>query len=145
MPSFIACLRAQVAQAATVHLTPVTLELGGKDPAIILPETNIEKWASVWMRGVLYVVNMETRFHTSFMDWLLQSKRRTKLYWHRAIHRSRIAIRTPRPDTHYTDTKAATGVRLHNISHSRSRPDAQVARYFRHVAKAILHPSTAGP
>lgn len=45
----------QVAQAATLHLTPVTLELGGKDPAIILPETDIEKWAPTWMRGVLCV------------------------------------------------------------------------------------------
>lgn len=39
--------------AATEHLTPVTLELGGKDPAIILPDTDIQKWAGVWMRGIL--------------------------------------------------------------------------------------------
>ena len=45
----------QVAIAATKHLTPVTLELGGKDPAIILPETDLNKWAPVWLRGVLYV------------------------------------------------------------------------------------------
>jgi Aldehyde dehydrogenase family len=45
----------QVAIAAAQHLTPVTLELGGKDPAIILPETNIEQWSSLWMRGILYV------------------------------------------------------------------------------------------
>ncbi|KAH9982949.1 Aldedh-domain-containing protein [Lactifluus volemus] len=42
----------QVAVAAAQHLTPVTLELGGKDPAIILPGTNIEKWGSLWMRGI---------------------------------------------------------------------------------------------
>ncbi|KZT72872.1 Aldedh-domain-containing protein [Daedalea quercina L-15889] len=42
----------RVAQAATEHLTPVTLELGGKDPAIILPHTNLQQWASLWMRGV---------------------------------------------------------------------------------------------
>lgn len=42
----------QVAQAATVNLTPVVLELGGKDPAIILPNTDLEKYASMWMRGV---------------------------------------------------------------------------------------------
>ncbi|KAG8901217.1 hypothetical protein FRB99_005472 [Tulasnella sp. 403] len=41
-----------VAQAATVNLTPVVLELGGKDPAIILPSTDLEKYASIWMRGV---------------------------------------------------------------------------------------------
>jgi acyl-CoA reductase-like NAD-dependent aldehyde dehydrogenase len=45
----------QVARAATTHLTPVTLELGGKDPAIILPGTDIERWNSLWMRGILYV------------------------------------------------------------------------------------------
>ncbi|KAF8528166.1 meiotic sister-chromatid recombination aldehyde dehydrogenase [Hysterangium stoloniferum] len=39
-------------KAAAVHLTPVTLELGGKDPAIILPNTDIEKWAPTWLRGV---------------------------------------------------------------------------------------------
>jgi acyl-CoA reductase-like NAD-dependent aldehyde dehydrogenase len=42
--------------AATQHLTPVTLELGGKDPAIVLPGTDIEQWSSLWMRGILYVV-----------------------------------------------------------------------------------------
>ncbi|KIY43606.1 Aldedh-domain-containing protein [Fistulina hepatica ATCC 64428] len=42
----------KVAMAATEHLTPVTLELGGKDPAIIMPGTDLNKWASVWMRGV---------------------------------------------------------------------------------------------
>lgn len=42
----------EVAKAATKHLTPVTLELGGKDPAIILPGTEIDKWASIWMRGI---------------------------------------------------------------------------------------------
>jgi len=41
-----------VAQAATKHLTPVTLELGGKDPAIILPGTNLNQWAPTLMRGV---------------------------------------------------------------------------------------------
>ena len=43
---------AKIAMAATKHLTPVTLELGGKDPAVILPGTDLEKWASIWMRGV---------------------------------------------------------------------------------------------
>ncbi|KZT30800.1 Aldedh-domain-containing protein [Neolentinus lepideus HHB14362 ss-1] len=42
----------KVAEAATVNLTPVTLELGGKDPAVILQGTNIKKHASLWMRGV---------------------------------------------------------------------------------------------
>ncbi|KIK99723.1 hypothetical protein PAXRUDRAFT_8676 [Paxillus rubicundulus Ve08.2h10] len=42
----------KVAIAATEHLTPVTLELGGKDPAIILPDTDLQKWASIWMRGI---------------------------------------------------------------------------------------------
>ncbi|KAG0705301.1 Aldehyde/histidinol dehydrogenase [Suillus ampliporus] len=42
----------KVAIAATEHLTPVTLELGGKDPAIILPDTDLKKWASIWMRGI---------------------------------------------------------------------------------------------
>jgi len=42
----------QIAQDATVHLTPVTLELGGKDPAVILPGTDLKKYASLWLRGV---------------------------------------------------------------------------------------------
>lgn len=42
----------KVAVAATKHLTPVTLELGGKDPAIIMPGTDLNKWVSTWMRGV---------------------------------------------------------------------------------------------
>ena len=39
--------------AAMEHLTPVTLELGGKDPAVILPGTDLNRWASLWMRGIL--------------------------------------------------------------------------------------------
>jgi len=42
----------KVAQAATKHLTPVTLELGGKDPAIILPGTNLHQWKAALLRGV---------------------------------------------------------------------------------------------
>ncbi|KAJ7445680.1 meiotic sister-chromatid recombination aldehyde dehydrogenase [Mycena galericulata] len=42
----------KIAMAATEHLTPVTLELGGKDPAIILEGTDLNKWASIWMRGI---------------------------------------------------------------------------------------------
>jgi acyl-CoA reductase-like NAD-dependent aldehyde dehydrogenase len=45
----------KVATAATVNLTPVTLELGGKDPAVILPGTDLDKWCSIWMRGILLV------------------------------------------------------------------------------------------
>ncbi|KAG8934944.1 Meiotic Sister-Chromatid recombination aldehyde dehydrogenase [Tulasnella sp. 418] len=41
----------KVMTAAAVNLTPVVLELGGKDPAIILPNTDLERWASTWMRG----------------------------------------------------------------------------------------------
>ncbi|KAF9533521.1 meiotic sister-chromatid recombination aldehyde dehydrogenase [Crepidotus variabilis] len=42
----------KVAQAATKHLTPVTLELGGKDPSIILPNSDIKQWAPTLLRGV---------------------------------------------------------------------------------------------
>ncbi|KAI3607594.1 meiotic sister-chromatid recombination aldehyde dehydrogenase [Moniliophthora roreri] len=42
----------KIAIAATEHLTPVTLELGGKDPAVILPDTNLDQWISLWMRGI---------------------------------------------------------------------------------------------
>ncbi|KDQ63254.1 hypothetical protein JAAARDRAFT_168878 [Jaapia argillacea MUCL 33604] len=42
----------KVAIAATDHLTPVTLELGGKDPAVIMPATDLNKWISIWMRGI---------------------------------------------------------------------------------------------
>ncbi|KIM25862.1 hypothetical protein M408DRAFT_17106 [Serendipita vermifera MAFF 305830] len=41
----------KVLQAASIHLTPVTLELGGKDPCIIMPETDLKKFADIWMRG----------------------------------------------------------------------------------------------
>jgi len=64
----------KVAVAATKHLTPVTLELGGKDPAIILPRTNIKKWSSVWMRGAFQSMGQNCigieRFiiHTSLYD-----------------------------------------------------------------------------
>jgi acyl-CoA reductase-like NAD-dependent aldehyde dehydrogenase len=45
-------LALQIARDATEHLTPCTLELGGKDPAIIMPNTDLNKWISVWMRGI---------------------------------------------------------------------------------------------
>ncbi|KAI0785356.1 Aldehyde/histidinol dehydrogenase [Irpex lacteus] len=42
----------KVVAAAAESLTPVTLELGGKDPAIVMPSTDIKQYASVWMRGL---------------------------------------------------------------------------------------------
>ncbi|OCH89541.1 meiotic sister-chromatid recombination aldehyde dehydrogenase [Obba rivulosa] len=42
----------KVAMAATENLTPVTLELGGKDPAILLPSTDLKRWSSILMRGI---------------------------------------------------------------------------------------------
>ncbi|CCM03749.1 uncharacterized protein FIBRA_05895 [Fibroporia radiculosa] len=42
----------KVAIAATEHLIPVTLELGGKDPAIVMPDTDLKQWISIWMRGI---------------------------------------------------------------------------------------------
>ncbi len=42
----------EVAKAAITNLTPVTLELGGKDPAIILPGTDVNKCAPILLRGV---------------------------------------------------------------------------------------------
>lgn len=41
----------RVAHAAADELTPVTLELGGKDPAVILPGTDITFFASMFMRA----------------------------------------------------------------------------------------------
>ena len=41
----------KILQAASIHLTPVTLELGGKDPCVILPETELRKWIQIWLRG----------------------------------------------------------------------------------------------
>jgi acyl-CoA reductase-like NAD-dependent aldehyde dehydrogenase len=41
-------------------MTPVTLELGGKDPAVILPETDLNRSISLWMRGVLCVIDCVT-------------------------------------------------------------------------------------
>ncbi|GBE77417.1 Putative aldehyde dehydrogenase-like protein [Sparassis crispa] len=42
----------KVVAAAAENLTPVTLELGGKDPTIILPNTDLSRYGSIWMRGV---------------------------------------------------------------------------------------------
>lgn len=50
--NIILLILVQVAIAAAEHLTPVCMELGGKDPAVILPDTDLEKYSSIWMRGV---------------------------------------------------------------------------------------------
>lgn len=42
----------KVALAAAHNMTPLTLELGGKDPAIILPGTDLDRYISIWMRGI---------------------------------------------------------------------------------------------
>ena len=51
----------KVALAAAHNMTPLTLELGGKDPAIILPGTDLDRYASIWMRGILYVLRHPSR------------------------------------------------------------------------------------
>jgi len=55
----------KVALAAAHNMTPLTLELGGKDPAIILPGTDLDRYISIWMRGVLYVP-LHDFYHIAF-------------------------------------------------------------------------------
>jgi acyl-CoA reductase-like NAD-dependent aldehyde dehydrogenase len=38
---------------AAERMVPITLELGGKDPAVVLPDTNLNQWIHVWLRGIL--------------------------------------------------------------------------------------------
>ena len=54
----------KVALAAAENMTPLTLELGGKDPAIILPGTDLDRYISIWMRGVLYVLHHPSHYGT---------------------------------------------------------------------------------
>lgn len=41
----------RVAAAAATQLTPTTLELGGKDPAVLLPDADVHTFASMFMRA----------------------------------------------------------------------------------------------
>lgn len=50
---YLSLTQVQVVAAAAEALTPVTLELGGKDPAIVMPSTDIKQYESLWMRGLL--------------------------------------------------------------------------------------------
>ena len=43
----------KVAVAAAEIMVPTTIELGGKDPAFILPSADLKFFASTWMRGAL--------------------------------------------------------------------------------------------
>lgn len=64
---------------ASVNLTPVTLELGGKDPAIVLKSTKISEFQSVFMRAVFQSVGQNCigieRFivHESLVDQLVNA------------------------------------------------------------------------
>lgn len=64
---------------ASVNLTPVTLELGGKDPVVVLKSTRISEFASVFMRSVFQSVGQNCigaeRFvvHASLVDELIDT------------------------------------------------------------------------
>ena len=45
---------AAVMEAAAAHITPVSLELGGKSPFIIFPDADIEEAASIAASGIFY-------------------------------------------------------------------------------------------
>ncbi|EJU02884.1 meiotic sister-chromatid recombination aldehyde dehydrogenase [Dacryopinax primogenitus] len=63
--------------AAADNLTPVTLELGGKDAAILLPSADLKAFSSHWMRGVFQSMGQNCigieRFivHSSIYDQFL--------------------------------------------------------------------------
>lgn len=46
-------LTVQVALAAAGIMVPTCIELGGKDPAFLLPSANLKQFASTWLRGAL--------------------------------------------------------------------------------------------
>lgn len=64
---------------ASTNLTPVTLELGGKDPAVVLRSTRIKEFQSVFMRAVFQSVGQNCigieRFvvHESLVDELVDA------------------------------------------------------------------------
>lgn len=64
---------------AAHNLTPVTLELGGKDPAIVLADTKIKEFVSVFMRAVYQSAGQNCigieRFivHDSLVDQLVSA------------------------------------------------------------------------
>ena len=71
----------KVALAAAHNMTPLTLELGGKDPAVILPGTDLDRYISVWMRGVLYVYSCPSPSGV-FLLSVFQPKRWSELRWY---------------------------------------------------------------
>ena len=64
----------KVAAAAAVNLTPVTMELGGKDPAIILPGTKIENCIGILMRGILLVIFLQNYIMSYFFAVKIAAK-----------------------------------------------------------------------
>ncbi|KZO93977.1 Aldedh-domain-containing protein [Calocera viscosa TUFC12733] len=75
--------------AAAENLTPVTLELGGKDPAILLPSADLKAFSSHWMRGVFqsmgqncigierFIVHEST--HDRFVDMMLERVKKLRM------------------------------------------------------------------
>ena len=70
----------KVLQAASIHLTPVTLELGGKDPCVILPETDLKKWIDIWLRGAFQNAGQNCIGIERFIVHASQQKELVKLF-----------------------------------------------------------------
>ena len=139
----------KVAQAAAANLTPTTLELGGKSPAIVLPGSNLTKAA----RSIAFGKFVNAGQTCIAPDYVLAPRKDVRALAEEVLARARLGYPDPLADPQYSGIITARHLsRLQRAVDQAQAAGAHVLTYGGTASGAgklapvvVLEPPEAGP